>query len=402
MTFEWLRTAEWLHAQRIASYLRLIAVLNLAAIALLVATSQRGIDANGFLLGTDFISFWTASRLSHLGSSAYDVAAHVALQRKTYAPPASYTAFFYPPPFLLYCWPLGWLDYFPALALWLGVTGAGYTLAVRAWLGRLPWWAIAAFPPVLITITHGQSSFLLAGLLGGGVWLVAQGRSTLGGVLFGLAVFKPQFGVLLPMVLLASREWRALLAAALTALALALAATAVLGVHIWGEWWAVTGAAQAAMANGSVSFAKLQSLFAALRLLGVPIATAYTAQFALTCGIAAILARLAWRRGFTLELGAATLAGTVLATPFVLDYDLVLLAFPIALLAVRPSQPWERSAAAMAFITPVFARSLAAWTGAALMVPVGIWLFAVLVRRAAVALPSNLAANLANGGRSKD
>ena len=402
MTFEWLRTAEWLHAQRIASYLRLIAVLNLAAVVLLVATSQRGIDANGFLLGTDFISFWTASRLSHLGSSAYDVAAHVALQRKTYAPPASYTAFFYPPPFLLYCWPLGWLDYFPALALWLGVTGAGYTLAVRAWLGRLPWWAIAAFPPVLITITHGQSSFLLAGLLGGGVWLVAQGRSTLGGVLFGLAVFKPQFGVLLPMVLLASREWRALLAAALTALALALAATAVLGVHIWGEWWAVTGAAQAAMANGSVSFAKLQSLFAALRLLGVPIATAYTAQFALTCGIAAILARLAWRRGFTLELGAATLAGTVLATPFVLDYDLVLLAFPIALLAVRPSQPWERSAAAMAFITPVFARSLAAWTGAALMVPVGIWLFAVLVRRAAVALPSNLAANLANGGRSKD
>ena len=118
----------------------------------------------------------------------------------------------------------------------------------------------------------------------------------------------------------------------------------------------------------------------------------------LTCGAS----RLAWRRGFTLELGAATLAGTVLATPFVLDYDLVLLAFPIALLAVRPSQPWERSAAAMAFITPVFARSLAAWTGAALMVPVGIWLFAVLVRRAAVALPSNLAANLANGGRSKD
>ena len=402
MTFEWLRTAEWLHAQRIASYLRLIAVLNLAAVVLLVATSQRGIDANGFLLGTDFISFWTASRLSHLGSSAYDVAAHVALQRQTHAPPASYTAFFYPPPFLLYCWPLGWLAYFPALALWLGVTGAGYTLAVRAWLGRLPWWAIAAFPPVLITITHGQSSFLLAGLLGGGVWLVAQGRSTLGGILFGLAVFKPQFGVLLPMVLLASREWRALLAAALTALALALAATAVLGVHIWGEWWAVTGAAQAAMANGSVSFAKLQSLFAALRLLGVPIAAAYIAQFALTCGIAAILARLAWRRGFTLELGAATLAGTVLATPFVLDYDLVLLAFPIALLAVRPSQPWERSAAAMAFITPVFARSLAAWTGAALMVPVGIWLFAVLVRRAAAPVPSNLAANLANGGRSKD
>ena len=94
---------------RVAGYLRLIAALNVAAVIVLVATSHRGVDANGFLLGTDFLSFWTAARLSHLGSSAYDVAAHVALQRQTYAPPASYTAFFYPPPFLLYCWPLGYL-----------------------------------------------------------------------------------------------------------------------------------------------------------------------------------------------------------------------------------------------------------------------------------------------------
>ena len=377
---------------RVAGYLRLIAALNVAAVIVLVATSHRGVDANGFLLGTDFLSFWTAARLSHLGSSAYDVAAHVALQRQTYAPPASYTAFFYPPPFLLYCWPLGYLGYFPALALWLGVTGAGYALALRAWLGRANWWALAAFPPVLITVLHGQSSFLLAALLGGGVWLIAQRRPLLGGVLLGLAVFKPQFGVLCPLVLLASREWRALLAAGITALVLAAAVTAAFGVQVWNEWWAVTATAQAAMADGAVSFAKLQSLFAALRLVGVPTGAAYAAQLALAAVVAAVLAALAWRRGFTAEVGAAMLAGTVLVTPFVLDYDLVVLAFPIALLARAQPLPWERSAAALAFITPAVGRSLALLTGIAVMVPVAIGLFAVLARRA----------DLANGGRSKD
>ena len=392
MTFEWLRTAGWLHAQRIGGYLRLIAAINVVTVIVLVATSHSGIDANGFLLGTDFISFWTAARLGQLGTSAYDVAAHVALQRQTYAPPASYTAFFYPPPFLLYCWPLGYFGYFPALAVWLGVTGAGYAVALRAWLGRADWWALAAFPPVLITVLHGQSSFLLAALLGGGVWLIAQRRPVLGGVLLGLAVFKPQFGVLLPLVLLAAREWRAVLAAATAALVLAAAATAAFGAQVWSEWWAVTATAQAAMADGAVGFAKLQSLFAALRLLGVPSGAAYAAQLALAALVAAGLVRLAWRRGFTLEVGAALLAGTVLATPFVLDYDLVVLAFPIALLARSTPLPWERSATALAFIAPAIGRGLALMTAIAIMLPAAIGLFAVLVRRA----------DLANGGRSKD
>ena len=175
-------------------------------------------------------------------------------------------------------------------------------------------------------------------------------------------------------------------------LALAAAATAAFGVAVWGKWWAVTATAQAALADGAVGFAKMQSLFAALRLLGVPTGAAYAAQLVLAGVVAAVLARLAWRHGFTTQVGAAVLAGTVLATPFVLDYDLVVLAFPIALLARAKPLAWERSAAALAFIVPAVGRSLALLTGAAIMVPAAIGLFAVLARRA----------DLANGGRSKD
>lgn len=378
-----LRSGEWLHAQRVKDYLRLIAVLHLAIIAALIVTAKGGVDFNGYLLGTDFLSFWSASSLVHHGVSPYDLAAHIDLQRQVYAPREGYVAFFYPPPYLLYIWPLAWLGYFPALALWLGTTGAAFALAVRAWLGRLPWWALFAFPPVLIEITHGQSAFLLAALLGGGIGLIVTGRPVLGGVLLGLAVFKPQFGLLLPVVLVAARQWRALLGAGLTALALGVAATLAFGLPVWTQWWAVTGPAQAALSEGSVAFAKMQSLFAALRLAGMATAPAYAAQGVLTVAVMAVLAWLGWRRGLTPEVGAATLVGALLATPFVLDYDLLLLAFPLALLALGPAGPWERSVAALAFITPAFARGLAAASGVAVMVPVLLALFVLLVRRAA-------------------
>ena len=378
-----LRSGEWLHAQRVKDYLRLIAVINLAVIAALIVTANGGVDFNGHLLGTDFLSFWSASSLVHNGASPYDLAAHIDLQRQIYAPRDGYVAFFYPPPYLLYIWPLAWLGYFPALALWLGTTGAAFALAVRAWLGRLPWWALLAFPPVLIEITHGQSAFLLAALLGGGIGLIVTGRPVLGGVLLGLAVFKPQFGLLLPVVLVAARQWRALLAAGLTALALGAAATLAFGLPVWAQWWAVTGPAQAALSEGSVAFAKMQSLFAALRLAGMAAAPAYAAQGALTVAVMAVLAWLGWRRGLTRQVGAATLVGALLATPFVLDYDLLLLAFPLALLALGPARSWERSVAALAFITPAFARGLASASGVAVMVPVLLALFVLLVRRAA-------------------
>jgi hypothetical protein len=92
----------------------------------------------------------------------------------------------------------------------------------------------------------------------------------------------------------------------------------------------------------------MTSLFAAARLAGAGTGLAYGLQLALSLACAALIVHLFRRRGLTRESGAALLAGALLTTPFVLDYDLLLLAFPLAVLADRP-RPWEKAAALAVF-----------------------------------------------------
>lgn len=386
MGVDFLRRADWLDAARARGYLRLVALLNLAVLAFLLATSRGGIDRNGFLLGTDFLSFWTTGQMLHAGGNVYDAAAHTAAQRAFFAQDGAHTAFFYPPTFLPFCWPLGLLGYFPALALWLAATGGAWLLAVREWLKRAglaqPLVVLAAaFPPVLITITHGQTSFLVAALLGTGALLVRE-RPWLAGVLFGLATIKPQFGLLVPVALLLTREWRVIAGAVLGAALLAGMSTLAFGPQVWADWLRASSAAQAAMAGGAVGHAKMQSLFAAAMLLGAPSALAYALQGALTLAVVAAVAWASRGRRFDLPLAALTLAGAPLATPFVLDYDMVLLAFPLAWLAGQGFRPWEKLVFAATFIAPAFARPLALEVGIPIMPLILIAFFTMLARRA--------------------
>lgn len=380
------RDAQWLGPERARGYLWLFALLNAVTLLFLLATSRGGIDRNGFLLGTDFLSFWTAGRMLHEGGEVYTAAAHIAAQRELFAQDGAYTAFFYPPSFLLFCYPLGFLPYFSALALWLLSTGMAFLAAARLWLRRagldrpLPLLA-AAFPPVLITITHGQTSFLAAALLGSGALLVRK-RAVLAGVCFGLATIKPQFGVLVPLVLLLTGEWRTIAVAGVTALLLGLVTTLAFGPAVWSGWLTISGEAQAAMTEGAVGFAKMQSPFAAARLLGAPPALAYALQGAIGLAVAALLGRAAWRKRYSLALASAMLAGAPLVTPFVLDYDLVLLAFPLIWLATKGFGPWEKLAMVLAFAGTAFARPLAIELGVPIMPMVLLVFFVVLVRRA--------------------
>ena len=393
MGADFLRKMAWLGSERTLGYLRIVALLNVAMLAVLAVTSRGGVDINGFLLGSDFISFWTAGHMLHAHADVYDSAAHIAAQREFFASSDGYTAFFYPPSFLPFCWPLGLLGYFPALILWLATTGALYAAAVRAWGRRagiaLPLWLlIAAFPPVAIVITHGQTSFLAAAFLGLGALMIAE-RPVMAGVLFGLATIKPQLGIVVPLVLLSSRQWKAFAAAALTVLLLAVVSTQAFGVEIWTNWLAASGQARGAMEAGAVPFGKMITTFAAARLLGLPMEAAYVLQWGSGLAVAGLLVHAAWNRGYSPRLGAAMLAGAPLATPFALDYDMVLLAVPLLWLAGEGLRsgfaPYEKLAIAIAFIVPVFARPVALSAGVPIAPPIMALLFAVVIRRVCTA-----------------
>ncbi|WP_052223319.1 glycosyltransferase family 87 protein [Novosphingobium malaysiense] len=385
-----LKNMEWLGRARADAYLRILAFLNISILIFIVATSHRGIDRNGFLIGTDFISFWTTGHMLQQGGDVYDAAAHIARQRQFFATDSGYTAFFYPPSFLPICWPLGLFGYFPALAAWLITTGALYIAAVREWWLRAGepaplWLLVLAFPAVPLVITHGQTSFLVATLLGLGALLVRQ-RPDLAGVLFGLATIKPQFGPLIPLALMLTREWRTVFSAAATTILLMMLAVVLSGPGVWTEWLAASARAQAAMEAGGVPFGKMVSVFAGARLLGADVSFSYGLQVASAIGVGLGIGLLCRQHRWSAGLGAAVLAGALLVTPFALDYDLVLLAFPMLWLlgeGLRNGfREWEKLALALAFVAPAFARPLALNLSIPIMPAVLALLFAVIVLRA--------------------
>ena len=197
-------------------------------------------------------------------------------------------------------------------------------------------------------------------------------RPLLAGLCFGLAAYKPQFGLLIPFVLAAGGHWRAFAAAAATVLALSAACTLLFGAQIWPEFFAAAGLSrQVILESNGVGYAKMVSVFAGLRLWHLPLPAAYILQAIVTILVVATSARL-WSSKVDLRLaGAALCIGTLLATPFALDYDLMLLAPAILLLAAHEMEhrtmPFGASLLFSLWMMPLFARDIATVT----LVPLG-------------------------------
>ncbi len=140
--------------------------------------------------------------------------------------------------------------------------------------------------------------------------------------------------------------------------------------------------------QGGTGFYKIQSPFAAARLLGAPVTLAYAVQAVFTLIAAALLVRL-WHGKAALEVkSAALIAACLFATPYSLDYDLVVMGPAIAFLAAhgirRGFLPYEKSLLAFCWLAPVVARFVAEYT----FIPLGLIallvLFALALRRSAV------------------
>jgi hypothetical protein len=392
------RDAAWLTPARVRAYLYLLGAITLAAALAWIGLSRHGLDRLGKPLGADFPSFWAASRLALQGAPAqvYDLAAHAAVERGAFGgADVPYSAFFYPPTYLLVCLPLGLIPYLGALAAWLGATGYGCWRVVRAWLGAPSRrWALLmlAFPGVLSTIGHGQNAFLTTALFGVAI-LAWDRRPLLAGVFFGLLTVKPQLGLLIPLALIVSGRWRVIASACVTALGLALAAVAVFGLSTWRGWLTVSPLARRALEEDWVGSEKMQSAFAAVRLLHGGLGLAYGVQAAVALAAAAVVIQVMRRRTSCPRApdplaGGATLAtASLLASPFMLDYDLMLLALPLAWLVREQAKggalPWEKTAIFAAFLLPLIGRLVAGRLGAPLGPPIVFALLLVVARRAA-------------------
>jgi hypothetical protein len=137
---------------------------------------------------------------------------------------------------------------------------------------------------------------------------------------------------------------------------------------------------------GNTGFEKFQSAFALVRLWHGPLASAY----ALHAAVAAVtLAATIWiwrsTAAFRLK-GAALLTGSLLISPYTLDYDFVVFGMALALLVAHGFEhgfrDWDKTLLALAWISPLLARTFAK----AIYLPVGFFMlvaiFALIVVRA--------------------
>ena len=289
-----------------------------------VATVQR---PGPYPVG-DFFGLWSYGQvlIQDGASRLYDFDALHAAQVAMGMDPGVHNPFPYPPTLIPFLWPTAALPYALACLLWLAATGGLYLLAVRT-TGFGTWLAVLA-PATTLTIVAGQTGFLTAFLLVGGLRLRAR-RPLLAGLLFGLLTIKPQFGLMVPVVLLATRDWRSIAATCATVAALALGATALLGPAIWSDWLA--SLPRYAAWFDALSVRNLMpTVTMNLRILGVPDGVASAVQ----AGVALLAAALVWiaARRFPPGLAIAMASlGTCLATPHAFVYDLPLLTAAVVL-----------------------------------------------------------------------
>ena len=387
-----LRTGAWLTAARSRGYALILLVICGLAITGWIAVSPGLIDPNGKPIGTDFSNVYAAGTLTWQGhaADAYDPALQHKAEMATFGGrDVPFYGWHYPPFFFAVAVLVAALPYGLGLALWLAASFGAYLAALRAILPRPETLLMAsAFPAVLINIGHGQNGFLTAALLGGALCLIDR-RPWLAGVLIGLLAYKPQFGVLIPIALIASQRWSSIAAAIATVAALVALSFATLGGDVWHAFRDSMNFTQViVLEQGGTGWEKIQSAFSAARNWGADVRTAYAIQIALGLSLAATIAWL-WRSDAAFELKASALAtASLLATPYVLDYDLVVLAVAIAFFArhglKQGFRDYEISLLAAAWIVPLLSRSIAGVTTIPLGLIVMLAFYAFVLRRAAL------------------
>jgi len=245
-----------------------------------------------------------------------------------------YRPFLYPPFWLLLLLPLGLLAVDKATAVFFAVTAGASAVESR----RDPWiWlAMATSPAALHVVTSGQATFFAVALFYGGLRLLDRAPAV-AGILFGLLAYKPQICLLIPVALIAAKQWRVLIWAAITGVVLTLASLAVFGLQTWldfVEMSRATGGERMHQYVIEVLINYMITPYASALNIGLPRSVASLLQ--LGCAALAVAATWYAFRHFRdgMARTAVLLSATFLVSPYMLNYDLLLL-MPAALVLYR-------------------------------------------------------------------
>ena len=336
-----------------------------------LALGHPPFDVFGHPIAIDLSNRLTAGTMVLHGDvgGLYDVKRQVEVQRALLGGQhPEFLDVYISPPFVAYVYaPLAALPYEVAAALWTMLTIGLLIVDLRllwplvANLHRYRFRAVLLIVfsswPVIELLADGQDAAVSLLVLLGGLHLLRARRDLTAGALLGLGAFKPQLFLLIPLLLLLQRRWRALTGWLAVSMVL-LAASALLlgpaGIHSYVVLITSTTFRQAIFATLGW---KMQSVLAFVSaLVGSPSGLAVTAIWA---GVDAVLlvafvrtARRVREGVHELELlyALAVLTGAMVS-PYFFMYDCVILVRPaLLLLNHAPSRPASRLSLAAAYI----------------------------------------------------
>ncbi len=300
--------------------------------------AEPSLDFTGYAVGRDFITTWMSGRsvLGYGPSAWFDPAVHNAALRVMLGAGLPEHIWSYLPHLILFTWPFGLLPYLPGYLLWCALGIVVYLLACAAVLRRQHLLFLAMAPGVAVCLFFGQNGFYTAALLVGGFALLER-YSILAGILFGILTIKPQFAVLVPIVLVLRGRWWALLSAAVTAGALVVATRYMFGPEVWSDFIQKVIPQQIRLleSGGGLLPLTVSSVFSSGRVLGLPAHLAWNLQ-----GLASVVVIVAviwtyWRRRDPGLSMALFMTATFLASPYMQNHDMVIFGFVVAALRQR-------------------------------------------------------------------
>ena len=304
---------------------------------LLHQTHNHLLNAAGRPFGDDWVNYWSGGYLALHGRAAevYDLNAFHAFQQTIVGSPLDGYHYSYPPVMLLLSAPFALIPYVPALFVWLSASWYAFYRALRlAMPGRSGLLLALSAPVVLINAIGGQNGCWTAALLGGGLSLLER-RPYIAGALFGTMIYKPHLALLVPVALLAGRQWRAIAAAAVTAGVLLGLSWLVFGPELWAHYLRNLTALRHVILEEGVS-PRMVSVFVLARTLGASVEASYWVQGAFAA-LACFAVAAAWYKPAPASLKIAlVLLGTCLTAPYLQDYDLVFCVIAVAWLWQQP------------------------------------------------------------------
>jgi arabinofuranan 3-O-arabinosyltransferase len=316
-----------------------LAVLYLLYFVSLCRAGTWLVDRSGLPIYTDFSVWWAAGMQALHGDPAvlYNPGEFAKVQAALFRPgDVLYLNWpSYPPTFLLVLAPLALLPYHYAFITWDVITLLGCIAIVYLIVRRQAAIALALGAPFTAwNFLAAQNGFLTASLLGGSL-LFLERQPVLAGVFIGCLTYKPQYGILVPVALVASCQWRAIASAGITAALLAAASITLFGAELWASFprGLVAQGELNLLADPDSNWGYLQTVYGLIRSLHGGAHLAWLAQGSAIVATGAIV-WIGWRSRVSYGLKAAILsAAALIATPYAFAYDMAAIVIPAAFLA---------------------------------------------------------------------